>query len=852
MDTFDSYLMAHEQMILLKHSKKSQWNCVNKDLNPHPSEKLAQALTSHLDEGTRENLHLNDYATLWFGLNTSNNNSLSFEEHPRFGDLMRQHRERYPNESAVYPCLVSFIGGTGAGKSTLIQMLIRQLWNPLAIEEDSNTPVPIVGDQSTIPTSSDVHLYYDPIRDEYASIAPLLFADCEGFDGGNQSSAARMVDKARKSAKAKDEQWSIKAKNWVSDFIKATMRTLTRPLSWSESVKGYRQVALEQLFPRLLYNFSDVIVYVLAESESRKIGKVLGELIKWSEKSAVAAINRSSLPSLIVVLNQSDTSGTDWDPKTTTNRILQENEGIITNNAALAELKAQLERLGRNHDSLKDILRSSYNSVEFIRIPRGKDLSRLASQLQILRQMIRAAANNSQQAKEATNTLLNSEHQDAFYHLAFDHFSKYENEPFDYMETFFSIHPLPINFANTLVDLFRATQKGLAAKHQPSSEALAQDFLKVIVPVVSSAVAIDLARSSEKLPGTLFDLIQGERPIYSNFKSEMRQFSYEKQMEMAIQRFLDTSCECAFTTREQNIERRCVNNRAAHENGRPHQDAQGNNIGLGTDGSFEENPFHQTFIGETKGWAKQLYDSVTSLECIRVAGASPDQPTLTLDRFWRERRKYIRDMYKLIPDLGFPDLSGCFWCLRDIPTERLSCGHWICESCILQIGEPSRHDDRLHLLRQCDRHSGERILDPPFEFLHIPQSVGRRLLSLGEGGVGGILELYFLKAVQQELGEEICLQDCFDLIGGTDAGGVIALGLAIGQWRVSEAIEKFRELASRAFSERTNSWFSSWFSSQRTYKSENLKTGIDLAFGVDGNLPMTGSMASKPQNIQTM
>jgi hypothetical protein len=192
-----------------------------------PSQHLAQALDPQWTEAIREDQHRRDYFTLWFGIALSDGNSLSFEAHPRFGDLMRQHRQRYPQELAIYPRLVSFVGGTGAGKSTLIQMLIRRLWDPNAGNEGSETliPVPIVGDNSSIPTSSDVHLYHDPIGDADAPGTPFLFADCEGFYGANHSFAA-MVAKNMRTEIAKENEREVKG-SWANSFLQATMRTQT-------------------------------------------------------------------------------------------------------------------------------------------------------------------------------------------------------------------------------------------------------------------------------------------------------------------------------------------------------------------------------------------------------------------------------------------------------------------------------------------------------------------------------------------------------------------------------------------------------------------------------------------------
>src|ERR1700712_1172075 len=79
------------------------------------------------------------------------------------------------------PSLVSFVGQTGAGKSTLIKLLIG-LKDP---KESVKVQSPVVGRPGIdVPTSEDVHLYSDPPT--AYSQTPLLYADCEGLEGGER------------------------------------------------------------------------------------------------------------------------------------------------------------------------------------------------------------------------------------------------------------------------------------------------------------------------------------------------------------------------------------------------------------------------------------------------------------------------------------------------------------------------------------------------------------------------------------------------------------------------------------------------------------------------------------------
>lgn len=58
-------------------------------------------------------------------------------------------------------------------------------------EDLNGNLVPVVGNRTTsLPTSSDIHLYFDRIESRTNPESPLLFADCEGLEAANYSTAA--------------------------------------------------------------------------------------------------------------------------------------------------------------------------------------------------------------------------------------------------------------------------------------------------------------------------------------------------------------------------------------------------------------------------------------------------------------------------------------------------------------------------------------------------------------------------------------------------------------------------------------------------------------------------------------
>lgn len=78
---------------------------------------------------------------------------------------------------------------------------------------------------------------------------------------------------------------------------------------------------------------------------------------------------------------------------------------------------------------------------------------------------------------------------------------------------------------------------------------------------------------------------------------------------------------------------------------------------------------------------------------------------------------------------------------------------------------------------------------------------GLALLSLDGGGIRGLSSLYIVQSLMEQLDPENPPKpyDCFDLIGGTSTGGLIALMLGRLRMTVDECIEAYLELMPTVF-----------------------------------------------------
>lgn len=112
-----------------------------------------------------------------------------------------------------------------------------------------------------VPTSGDCHLYADPQTS--VSQHPILYADCEGLDGGEREPLGA-------SSRRRDKVKNLGRVNSFEKRLHRIFHTSQRDITWANTpAKRTRAFAVSQMYPRLLYTFSDVIVYVLKDARYR-------------------------------------------------------------------------------------------------------------------------------------------------------------------------------------------------------------------------------------------------------------------------------------------------------------------------------------------------------------------------------------------------------------------------------------------------------------------------------------------------------------------------------------------------------------------------------------------------------
>ncbi|KAL7957432.1 acyl transferase/acyl hydrolase/lysophospholipase [Trichoderma compactum] len=215
------------------------------------------------------------------------------------------------------------------------------LMNTEQVQADTidSCPVPGLLDDS-YPTTGDVHLYADPLT--YHSQTPILYADSQGMSGGERLPRA-LESQAQEATEDIAKVW-----NTIRD-------KLSKTISWAnDPKKRSREFAVKHLFPRILYTFSDVIVFTFREIKTFE-SEVFQLLINWAATSIDRSLYQQSKPHVIIVLNNAKATGdqNQWDPDSATKKLFNDHTKTFQKNAP------------RGIKKDKDILQYYYSSSTY-------------------------------------------------------------------------------------------------------------------------------------------------------------------------------------------------------------------------------------------------------------------------------------------------------------------------------------------------------------------------------------------------------------------------------------------------------------------------------------------------------
>ncbi|KAI0437961.1 hypothetical protein F4803DRAFT_565654 [Xylaria telfairii] len=723
--------------------------------NPVIINRFRQILEPTRTEEEHEAELLEDQDTTWFGYGRDASNVPQLYDYGRFSAILAETRTEETGER--YPQLASFIGETGAGKSTLIKLLIDR--QDLTSPQGSRYYSPVTSsNQDRISTTGDVHLYADPST-LYAT-NPLLFVDCEGLSGGEAA--------PKQLRQLQDLPSSHPAVNYHRRYA------APRKIEWAQTPQTQkREFAVSQLYPRILYTFSDCVIFVLRNPRSFE-STVLNRLIQWGAASIDKSINQPVLPHAIIVLNATDTNvdEKEWDVSKATQMLLSDISDAIRREPILQQYAQIWRQRGRRLNTTKELLECYYASISVVRIPYKGSYMLMNEQVGKLSDLIKDRCAAALSKKKQVRMLANTEKLQFYLQAAFDHFTLDLNTPFDFVKEMLRHSPVSRNFEGNILNLALLIKE--KAVH-PAIQNDAEQIFRSIGPMIASCVMLDAVR--QKLPGTVSRLLDDR---------------YASSCVGAMQAFAGLYWPCSFQNQAHGELGQCCNVKLGH-NPKGHQNKQGKIIGHG---EYQSN-FNAAIFQPV--WEHLIRASLVQVQSasLRLAQEFPDRSELEIAALLHQEQ--LNELYS--NNLGSPSnfisYSSCLCCLRELPECALPCGHVLCLPCVEIYGyRTSRTTIEIH---RCPIHVRDVISTPPWVIVTKPRYAGVRTLCLDGGGIRGIIQLHVLREIEKILGPDLPVQLFFDLIVGTDFGGVIAIALGVKKWSVSSAIDKFKDLCHEVY-----------------------------------------------------
>lgn len=766
--------------------------------DPATARKIYETLQSDQSADEQARLHKDDLDTSWFGTGRDEvTGEVVFQDFGRYPRLMQQSAGRY--RRIRYPALVSFVGQTGAGKSSLIRLLIE-----IFTSAHAKPQVPVVGSTllADLPTSGDVHLYSDPRT--YDTEQPILFADCEGLNGGEREPMG-----ARAKGKTKGSTDNHETTPSLTQILSPHHQTSEREISWADSpLRRSREYHVHHLYPRLLYTFSDVIVFVM--KNPRVIENTIEQLVSWAAAALETSSNQPVLPHAVIVLNAYDNASDPnlWDVNESTVDLMERVSRAVHKNHNMRKFAEFWRERGKCIESVQMLLHSYYSSIRVVRVPERGRPKLINEQVTKLYDEIRDACESSLYSKHKLRMLLNADELQPYLQYAFDHFSRNLEHPFDFVQASLANNPMPSNFGGNILKLaidimdhWRDTLDG------PS-------IFKELSFMVASCIMLDSARHRTLGPA--------ERVLgaYVHFCND------------ALEVFCNRHWPCEYV--HEDTQGRCVNVRAGHQS-KGHQLSNGRVTGVGAyESDFTPEKYRDIFqycvlrslkdllmrLGEdTKNDLRHELQKAGEIHCEKV-----------LHHFYRH----------LHGATNFISHTACFCCLVAPPEHALPCGHVLCTPCVQAFG--SARGQCYIEMSYCPLHKHDTDGSFPTGWLITvkPYGAGVRVACLDNGMIRTVAQLVLLQQLELHLGPGLPIQAFIDLFIREGSGGIIALALGVNGWSVEKTTRAYKDICARVFAKKRLLGIPGLeflpISNHRRYDSKRLEAALMETFGNSQNL----------------
>ncbi|KAI0808727.1 hypothetical protein GGR55DRAFT_689696 [Xylaria sp. FL0064] len=691
--------------------------------------------------------HLDDIWSTWLGIPDGQDGPYpQINIYPRLERLIATVTNRPPRQ---YPSLVSIIGDTGSGKSTLIAAMIRML-APTA-HADYLVPVPGADTDNFDSISSDVHMFADP-RSSHTE-HPCFFID--------KPIARQLLLRAQ-------------AAQISQPLASGTLRKSNTSKSGNSVVdSNTRHVVVKNLYPRLLYAFSDVVCFVT--NNSRSTHNMLQEMFQWAKEGHEKTLNQRVRPGLIIILNKMPSGSHN----------------------ALASLQKKWRLRGKEIKNAEELILCYYDSFRVISIPQYTPSSPAAvkdtsDQIKILYEEIGAMSELIRKKRQCLNMKLDVASFNAYLKQAIISLGRDYQSTIDFHQLSDGDYNLPRRFSEHLVHVMAnvVKQRNFGTSQATGGEA---NLVFQMTPYIAACIVAQIEHeSSEEAHKRKNDLVEEARRGLERFRARYWR------------------CEA----KDSSGQRRCKNYWEGHVKGHQFDD-----VSRGTHQSSAENlavgAFHSSY--DPEAFSERLWAEVTKLRSQRDAmdQLAPAAVSCSVASITGQRT--------------------CLSCLSNTPTNMLPClpkQHCVCEDCIR--GYSRQHGGSSTIsITSCPL--GCSLTKTPWTIRVKPPTAGARILALDGGGIRGIAELAILTEIEREVKMGIRIQDLFDLVVGTSTGGIIALSVFEQNWDLVDATTRFRDFAKSAFAKRRStkihlSVITKLFYDFK-YRTSGIETALQEAFG---------------------